>query len=79
MAEHPPRRRYADRHWTVDRHIPLALIMAILFQTAVGVWWAATMQARVNALEKLLRNGRAQDSYLGRGRLLTTREHAARG
>lgn len=38
-------------HWTVDKKIPLALIMAILMQTIAGVWWAATTTARLQAVE----------------------------
>lgn len=42
----------ADRQWRVDKHIPLALIVAILIQTAGATWWAAGLSARVDFLEK---------------------------
>lgn len=31
--------------WKIDRHVPLALIGAILLQSAVGIWWAASFSA----------------------------------
>jgi hypothetical protein len=39
-------------HWTVDRRIPLALILAIVVQTGGIVWWAASASERLNNLEK---------------------------
>jgi len=41
----------ADRHWHLDKKIPVAIIVAIAIQTAGGIWWAATINARVNAIE----------------------------
>ena len=37
--------------WTVDKHIPVALILAILVQTGGAIWFAAKMESRVEALE----------------------------
>lgn len=31
--------------------VPLALILTILIQTAAGIWWAATISARVSFVE----------------------------
>ncbi len=31
--------------WHLDKRVPVALIAALLMQTALGVWWAATMDA----------------------------------
>ena len=62
MPTESPRRRYADTHWTVDRHIPIALIMTLLLQTAGVVWWAATLSSRVDALEKLV-NAATSERY----------------
>mgnify|MGYP003501698757 FL=1 len=39
-------------HWSVDRKIPIAVILAILVQTAGGVWWLSSINSRVNALER---------------------------
>jgi hypothetical protein len=41
-----------DKHWTVDRRVPLALIVAMAIQTAGAVWWASNVSERVNNLEK---------------------------
>lgn len=49
--------------WKIDRHVPLALIGAIMLQTAIAIWWAASFSAtttgrldasdsRVTALER---------------------------
>lgn len=38
-------------HWAVDKRIPIALIFTLLAQTVAIAWWAATTQARVDALE----------------------------
>lgn len=33
--------------WHLDRRIPIALIITIVVQTSVGVWWAATTTSQV--------------------------------
>jgi hypothetical protein len=38
--------------WKVDRSVPLALIFATIVQTGGFVWWAASLSARVDFLEK---------------------------
>ena len=35
--------------WHVGREIPIAFIAAILLQTAGGVWWAASLSAKIDA------------------------------
>ena len=37
--------------WHLDKRIPVALIITIVVQTAGIVWWAATLNARVDVLE----------------------------
>lgn len=37
--------------WKIDKHIPIAVIMAMVMQTFAIIWWAAQMEARVNVLE----------------------------
>lgn len=46
-------RREKDR-WHVGKEIPLALIFAMLTQTAVGVWWAATQSAKLDNLVQMV-------------------------
>ncbi len=33
--------------WKIDRHIPLALIVTVLLQGAVIVWWGSGMDSRL--------------------------------
>lgn len=37
--------------WQIDRHIPIAVIVAILVQSGAIVWWAGKLDSRVQALE----------------------------
>jgi hypothetical protein len=37
--------------FSLDKRIPLALLLAILVQTATIAWWGASTEARVHALE----------------------------
>ena len=47
MAEQKPP---ADEdHWTVDKRIPLALIVGMVFQAAAFTWWGAKLDSRVEA------------------------------
>lgn len=34
--------------WKLDRHIPIAVIFALLAQTGGVVWWASTISSRVD-------------------------------
>lgn len=37
--------------WQIDRKVPLALVITLLIQTGGAVWWASSMNARLNNLE----------------------------
>jgi hypothetical protein len=41
-----------DAAWHLDKKVPIAMIMAIVFQTGGMVWWAASAAERLNALER---------------------------
>jgi hypothetical protein len=41
-----------DRQWHLDRKVPIALIVALAVQTSAVSWWAATLSARVDLLER---------------------------
>ena len=41
-----------EKHWTLDRRVPLALIWAVLAQTGVGIWWASRQEATINHLSQ---------------------------
>lgn len=52
MSEQPPKRRADDSRWfVVDKHIPIAVILALLIQTGGVVWWASRTDNRVAMLE----------------------------
>ena len=43
--------------WHLDRRVPLALIMAILIQTAGALTWAGAATERINQLERQVTEG----------------------
>lgn len=55
--------RMGKQHWTVDKRVPLALIITLMVQTGGAIWWAATISGRVNQLEKSQQ--RSDDEKLG--------------
>ena len=38
--------------WQLDKHIPIAVILALLLQTSGIVWFASDQNARLTSLEK---------------------------
>lgn len=42
----------SDSNWHLDRKVPVAIIVALMMQTAGVVWWGATASERLNALER---------------------------
>lgn len=51
-------------HWTLDRRIPISLIIALIAQTSSIVWWARGQEEKSMALEKRvvdLEEGRKMD------------------
>lgn len=49
-------KEHDDGEWKVDRHIPVALIVAVLGQAAVVFWWASQMDARLSHVEAIQRS-----------------------
>lgn len=47
-----------DQSWHLDRKVPIALILAIVMQTAGIIWFAAGIYHRVETLEKEAMSGR---------------------
>lgn len=39
-----------QQSWHIGKEIPIALVFAILLQTAGGMWWAATVTTKLNEL-----------------------------
>jgi len=46
-----------ESRWHLDRRVPLALIMAILIQTAGALTWAGAATERINQLERQVTEG----------------------
>ncbi|MGJ5075503.1 hypothetical protein [Bradyrhizobium oligotrophicum] len=42
----------SDSRWHVDRKIPLAVILTIVLQTCGVVWWGASINSRIDVLER---------------------------
>ena len=42
----------AKEPWHLDKRVPVALIVALFMQTAGAVWWAASIQGRLDTLER---------------------------
>jgi hypothetical protein len=41
-----------EKHWHLDKRVPIALIVTIVLQTGGIVWWAASMSERISYLER---------------------------
>lgn len=41
-----------DKHWHLDRKVPIALIVTLAIQTGCFIWWLASVNARVEQLER---------------------------
>ncbi len=39
-------------HWHLDKRVPVAIIFAIVVQTAGALWWAASMTERMGQIER---------------------------
>lgn len=50
--------------WHLDKRVPIALVLAIMVQSAGMVWWGATLSARVATLEEKSVAGSGQPERL---------------
>lgn len=41
-----------NNQWHVGKEIPLAMIFALLFQTAGVIWWAASLSGKIDNLSE---------------------------
>lgn len=55
-----------QERWHLDKRVPIALIVTILIQTGAALWWAATVNARVDVLERQATATAPQDARLTR-------------
>ena len=42
----------SDKHWHIDRRVPIALLVGIVVQTFAIGWWAAGISERLTAVER---------------------------
>lgn len=42
----------SHEQWHLDKRVPIALIFAIMIQSAGGVWWASAMNERMAQVER---------------------------
>lgn len=63
-------------HWTLDRKVPLAIILALLVQGGGLAWWAASLEGRVVQAEKIIvrLEGRETETRESRERLIRLEE-----
>ena len=40
------------RKWSIGREVPLATVAVLLAQTVSAIWWAASISAKVETVEK---------------------------
>lgn len=52
--------------WKIDRHIPIALIAAVMAQAFAATWWASGMAGRVGTLEVAAAAVSSQDTRITR-------------
>lgn len=50
----PSNRRREEDRWKLDKHVPIAIILAILAQGTMGIWWVSGLQHSVQDHEKRL-------------------------
>ena len=55
-----------ERHWSLDRRIPLALIVTIALQTAVFAFWLGTVSARLDTVEGMVQRSMSNADRLTR-------------
>ena len=51
MDDEIERRRDSD-HWSLDKRVPIAIILAMIAQITVAIWWLSELNSRVYMLEK---------------------------
>lgn len=55
-----------EEQWHLDRKVPIAVIVTILIQSGVFVWWASDANSRLGAVEKRLEASAPQADRLTR-------------
>lgn len=47
-----PDRRAPDKHWHLDRRVPIAIIIALFLQACAAIWWAKGVDSDVEHLKE---------------------------
>lgn len=56
----------SDASWHVDRKVPVAVIIALVFQTGGFIWWGAKADERLSSLERKVESSAPQADRLTR-------------
>lgn len=51
-TDNPPHRYVPVENWHLDKRVPIALIITLIIQTGVIIWWAAGVSYRLDTLER---------------------------
>jgi len=57
---------FQAQHWSLDKRVPLALILALCVQTAGIAWWASQTTERLANLERRVEQASPQADRLTR-------------
>lgn len=49
MTKEPP----TAGHWSVEKKIPVAMILALAMHAAATIWWGADVTARLSQVERM--------------------------
>lgn len=60
------------QHWALDKKVPIALIFTIVMQSMAAVWWASSMQSRMESLEAMLAGQSSTEGRLVKLEQITT-------
>lgn len=77
--EEPPHRRRADdecNHWTLDKRVPLALVMAVAVQTGGVIWWGARLTSNQEEIVRRLEALESERSGIRIAERLAVLEHS---
>lgn len=67
----------AENEWHLDKRVPIAMIATIIMQSLAAVWWAASMQSRLEALERFIASQAANEARLVRVEQATSMQSRA--
>jgi hypothetical protein len=56
--------REQDAHWSIDKKVPLALLIGLVLQAGAGVWFAAALQGQVNTHDRRIGSLEVSDTRI---------------